>query len=342
MKNNIWRITLDTNPEDCNLHCIMCEEHSKYSTFKEKLFQNKDAKHRRMPEFLIEKLMKEAATLGVREIIPTTMGDPFVSSSFEKIAKLAKLFNIRMNVTHNGTFPGKPVKEWAEIIIPHTTDIKISWNGFTKSTAEAIMEGIDYDIALKNLKEFIGFRNEWHRETGYYCRVSFQMTFMRNNMHEVNDVIRLAAEIGVDRIKGHHLWVHFPELKKLSFANNKDTIEAWNEIVKEAHKTADTIRERTGKTVLLENFIPMSDTAENQIPDNYECPFLGKELWLSATGEISPCCAPDDKRRALGNFGNAHEIGLVEVLNSEKYNNLINNYKKHELCRKCNMRKPQI
>lgn len=27
-----WRITFDTNPDDCNLRCIMCEEHSIYST----------------------------------------------------------------------------------------------------------------------------------------------------------------------------------------------------------------------------------------------------------------------------------------------------------------------
>jgi hypothetical protein len=26
-----WRITFDTNPDDCNLSCIMCEEHSIYS-----------------------------------------------------------------------------------------------------------------------------------------------------------------------------------------------------------------------------------------------------------------------------------------------------------------------
>ena len=23
-----WRITFDTNPDDCNLNCVMCEEHS--------------------------------------------------------------------------------------------------------------------------------------------------------------------------------------------------------------------------------------------------------------------------------------------------------------------------
>ena len=27
-----WRITLDTNPDTCNMRCIMCEEHSPHST----------------------------------------------------------------------------------------------------------------------------------------------------------------------------------------------------------------------------------------------------------------------------------------------------------------------
>jgi glycosyltransferase involved in cell wall biosynthesis len=43
----LWRVTLDTNPEDCNLSCTMCEEHSPFSTYiKEKL----NGKHRRMPK----------------------------------------------------------------------------------------------------------------------------------------------------------------------------------------------------------------------------------------------------------------------------------------------------
>lgn len=30
-----WRITFDTNPDDCNLRCMMCEEHSIYSKLQE-------------------------------------------------------------------------------------------------------------------------------------------------------------------------------------------------------------------------------------------------------------------------------------------------------------------
>jgi hypothetical protein len=34
-KSGPWRITFDTNPDDCNLSCIMCEDHSPYSDTRE-------------------------------------------------------------------------------------------------------------------------------------------------------------------------------------------------------------------------------------------------------------------------------------------------------------------
>ena len=37
--SKFWRVTIDTNPEDCNLKCIMCEEHSPYSNFMDTLYK---------------------------------------------------------------------------------------------------------------------------------------------------------------------------------------------------------------------------------------------------------------------------------------------------------------
>jgi radical SAM protein with 4Fe4S-binding SPASM domain len=68
---------------------------------------------------------------------------------------------------------------------------------------------------------------------------------------------------------------------------------------------------------------------------------LNKELWISATGKISPCCAPDDLRNTLGDFGNIADMTIEEVLQSDTYRNLVKNYKKIDLCKTCNMRKPQ-
>ena len=94
------------------------------------------------------------------------------------------------------------------------------------------------------------------------------------------------------------------------------------------------------KKYYLENIIPIEITNKNQIPENYNCPFLEKELWISPEGKISPCCAPDELRQTLGNFGNIEKNSIEDVLSSDIYQNLVSSYKKIDLCKTCNMRKP--
>ncbi len=339
IQHNIWRITIDTNPEDCNLACIMCEEHSPFSTYiKEKL----NGKHRRMPENWLASIFQQAKNLGVKEIIPSTMGEPLIYKHFDKIVNLCYQYDLKMNLTTNGTFPkisGKTTKEWAKLIVPITTDVKISWNGATKETSEKVMKNIDYQQVINNVKDFIHIRNQHFLETGYYCRVTFQLTFMQNNMHELADIVRLASELDVDRVKGHQLWTHFEEIKNLSFKENQNSISKWNQYVKEAYTAQEKYLKPNGKQVILENIILLETQETEQVPENYECPFLNKELWISATGKISPCCAPDELRNNLGDFGNFEKNTLLESIESNNYQNLIKNYKEIDLCKTCNMRK---
>ena len=338
-QQNLWRITLDTNPEDCNLKCIMCEEHSPYSNFKKMLFEKTGVKRRVMPLDWITNIMRQAKQLGVKEMIPSTMGEPLIYEGMENIVHLCKENDIKLNLTTNGTFPRKSVEEWAEILIPVISDVKFSWNGATKETAEQVMLKIPFDKVLDNVKQFIKLRDEYYQQTGYYCRVSFQLTFMTNNMHELAEIVKLGAELGVDRIKGHHLWAHFSEIQPLSMKSSTENIAKWNVYVEEAYKAQEKYRRPNGEKIVLENILPIEDDSL-EVPENYECPFLNKELWISATGKISPCCAPDEQRQQLGDFGNIQTTSIVEVLQSEQYQNLVNNYQTIPLCKSCNMRRP--
>lgn len=339
-KYNLWRITLDTNPEDCNLSCTMCEEHSPFSKFiREKL----NGKRRRMPKEWLESIFQQAKALGVKEIIPSTMGEPLLYKHFAYIVELCYKYGIKMNLTTNGTFPKtteKSVTEWAKLLVPITTDVKISWNGATAQTAQKIMLKINFDEAIANVREFIRIRNEHFKATGYKCRVTFQLTFMQNNMHELADIIALAAKLDVDRVKGHQLWAHFDEIKDLSMKHSAESILQWNKYVEEAYKAQEKYRKHNGEKVILENIIPIEINESQEIPENYNCPFLGKELWISPTGKISPCCAPDEMRQTLGNFGNIENNTIESILNSDNYINLIIHYKQIPLCKTCNMRKP--
>ncbi|QHI35296.1 D-inositol-3-phosphate glycosyltransferase [Kordia antarctica] len=339
MTKNFWRITIDTNPEDCNLKCIMCEEHSPYSNFIDTLYKETGVKRRRMAFETVQEIFAQAAKLGVTEIIPSTMGEPLLYKKFDQIFELAKEYNIKINLTTNGTFPKKTVLDWAKLIVPNTSDVKISWNGATAETSKEIMKGIDFEQAIQNVKEFITYRDQYFKKTGYFCRVTFQLTFMQNNMHELSDIIKLAASLGVDRVKGHQLWDHFEEIKQLSMRASSDSISQWNLYVGQAHTTAGNFRKPNGEKVLLENIVPISEDEKMEMPEDAVCPFLTKELWISATGKISPCCAPDNLRQSLGDFGNINATSVEEVLKSKKYQDLVKNYKSKEVCKTCVMRK---
>ncbi|MCB9196450.1 MAG: glycosyltransferase [Flavobacteriales bacterium] len=338
--NKLWRVTLDTNPEDCNLSCTMCEEHSPFSNYiKEKL----NGKHRRMPKEWLEPIFRQAKQLGIKEMIPSTMGEPLIYKHFAHFVELCYKYDIKMNLTTNGTFPKtteKSVTEWAKLIVPITSDVKISWNGATAKTAQEVMLKLNFEETVANVKEFIRVRDEHFKETGYYCRVTFQLTFMQNNMHELADIIELAASLGVDRVKGHQLWTHFDEIRHLSMKESSESMARWNEYVNEAYEAQKNNFLSNGKEVILENIIPLQKSEDKIIPESYDCPFLEKELWISATGNVSPCCAPDELRKTLGDFGNIENTSIEEVLQSEIYQNLVKNYKQIELCKTCNMRKP--
>lgn len=193
------------------------------------------------------------------------------------------------------------------------------------------MRGGSFEGNLSRVKRFIAFRDAHYQETGNFCRVTFQLTFMQGNMHELADIVKLAASIGVDRVKGHHLWAHFDEIKHLSFRESEEGKALWNRYVEEAYEAQERYRKPNGGQVLLENIVPLE--GGGSVAESDECPFLGRELWISATGKISPCCAPDTLRRALGEFGNISSCSLGDVLESPLYRDLVANYKGKALCR---------
>ena len=334
-----WRITFDTNPDDCNLHCIMCEEHSPHSPLqRQRIAEGRP--RRRMDLGLIRRVVAETAPKGLREIIPSTMGEPLLYKDFDGILELCREFGVKLNLTTNGTFPGRGARDWAERIVPVTSDTKISWNGANAETHEQIMIGARWVKVVDNLRMFIAVRDRHAAEGGNRCRVTLQMTFLETNYTELPEIVRMAADLGVDRVKGHHLWAHFEEIKALSMRRSVDSITRWNQVADDALTVVESRRLADGRRVLLENIFRLDPGAvENLAPDG-RCPFLGQEAWISAVGRFDPCCAPDAQRRTLGEFGNLHETSFAEVWHGEAYRALVNTYPNRALCLGCNMRKP--
>lgn len=334
-----WRITLDTNPDTCNLRCVMCEEHSPHSSSQEAR-KARGKPRREMPLALLRRVLTEAAELGTQEIIPSTMGEPLLYEHFDEILDFCRERGLQLNLTTNGTFPGRGARAWAEQIVPVTSDVKVSWNGATAKTQELIMIGARWDKGLTNLREFIAVRDAHAATGGNRCRVTLQPTFLESNVAELPDLVRMAIALGVDRVKGHHLWAHFDAIEPLSLRRSPESIQRWNAAVLGMREAAQERLLPSGMPVLLDNIFFLDQAATQDLAPGGPCPFLGREAWVSAEGRFEPCCAPDAQRRTLGALGDLHTQSLQEIWNSAAYQELTRSYRTRALCLGCNMRRP--
>jgi MoaA/NifB/PqqE/SkfB family radical SAM enzyme len=340
-KNNFWRITLDTNPDTCNLKCIMCEDHSPYSESRKerkgtgRLRPNMDRK-------LLEKVIREAADIGITEVIPSTMGEPLLYPYFDVFLDLCHELGLSLNLTTNGTFPSpdkhQNVEYWANRIVPIGSDVKISWNGVSEKTQNSIMLGADLSQHIENARRFIAIRDE--QSDLNYCSITMQLTFMRSNLDEIPKLLELAIEMGFDRIKGHQLWTHFPELAKENLRNNIMFAERWNQIVKHCHARVLEHNKTAKRPFRLDNFYPLQLDNLGDVVSDGDCPFLGQEIWVDPSGRFNVCCAPDQQRKALGDFGNLAQESLQTLAFSAQYQELMSSYHSHSLCKQCTMRRP--
>jgi len=111
------RITFITNPHSCNFNCALC--FSKQAPLDWEPVQEMDFA-------IIEKVVNAFLPLGLKEIIPSTIGEPFLYSYFEDFLLLAKKANIKVNITTNGTFPNGGLQKWLPLLLPVLSDIKFS------------------------------------------------------------------------------------------------------------------------------------------------------------------------------------------------------------------------
>jgi MoaA/NifB/PqqE/SkfB family radical SAM enzyme len=339
-ETDFWRITLDTNPDNCNLNCIMCEDHSPYSDSR-KLRKQQGRLRPYMDRVMLEQVIRDAAAMGIKEVIPSTMGEPLLYPHFDVFLDLCHELDLSLNLTTNGTFPSPDkhhnVEYWANRIVPIGSDVKISWNGASEATQSKIMLGAQLSQHIENAKRFIAVRDRL-AET-HYCSMTMQLTFLRSNLDEIPQMLDLAIELGFDRIKGHQLWAHFAEIADENLRNDIVFAQRWNQVVKYCRERVESHNKTALRLFKLDNFSELHIDNLDDIAPNGHCPFLGKEIWIDPSGRFNVCCAPDQERKSLGMFGSVAESSLLELAQSERYIELMETYQDHPLCKQCTMRR---
>ena len=329
------RITFVTNPDDCNLACRMCREHSPLASHHAPAAPQRVSRH--MSVEAVEQILREREGSALQEVIPSTKGEPLLWTGLDHLAEWCTAHGLLLNVTTNGTFPGRGAAAWADLLVPAACDVKISWNAATTATAARIMGGLCLDRALEDARAFVRVRDARRAAGARACRVSFQVTAQEANVTELPALVRLAAELGVERIKVNQLQIHHQALADQDLRRDAAARARWNEAVRGMRAAVEEHRLPSGDPVLLQNVEAWPEAFGE--PACGPCPFLDREAWVTVEGRFAPCPAPAGQEGLLGDFGSLRDRPLGEIWESVGYRALVDGYERHPECRRCPMRR---
>jgi MoaA/NifB/PqqE/SkfB family radical SAM enzyme len=331
-----WRITFVTNPDDCNLGCAMCDHGVGAPSWSER--DRRSSPRRMAPETVLAALGERRGS-PLREVIPSTMGEPLLWSGFDALVDWCAAEGVRLNLTTNGTWPGRGAAGWAARILPVAADVKISWNGATPGTAAALMSGLDLERAIADLKTVLAARDALAAKGGHRAKISFQVTAQEGNVAELPAIVRLAAALGVDRVKVNQIQVRFPSLAQRSLRRSRVAVARWNRAVLEMREAQERVRTPAGRAVELVNAIEWPRDPEAR-PPPVPCPFVGREAWVLVDGRFAPCPSPAAVRGELGKFGSIADRTIGEFWRSDALVSLAQGYEANPICEVCPFRRP--
>lgn len=327
-----WRLTLVTDPDDCNLACDMCECGRALRE------PAPGRRPRRMDEALALALVAELRAGSLREVIPSTLGEPLLWAGLDGLVDGCAAARVQLNVTTNGTWPGRGGRRWGERLAPVASDVKVSWNGATAATAEAIMTGLDFAAALRGVREFAAARDQVAERTGHRCRLSFQVTAQAGNVDELGALVALAASLSVDRVKVNQLQPRVPDLEARALPASEVGRARWNRAV-EAMRGSASEAAAAGRSIELQNVTPLPPLGAPPAPPG-PCPFVGREAWVLHDGTFAPCPHPAAWRGQLGQFGSVATQPLLAIWSGPALAGLAAGYEGHAICRDCPLRRP--
>jgi MoaA/NifB/PqqE/SkfB family radical SAM enzyme len=283
-------------------------------------------------------VLAERRGTALRELIPSTMGEPLLWAGLDALLDACAGAGVRANVTTNGTFPGRGARAWAERLVPVASDVKISWNGAAPATAEALMPGVSFASAVEGVATLVEVRDREERAGRPRCRVSFQVTAQEGNVGELAGIVRLARRLGVDRVKLNHLQPRLPSLAALSLRRDRPSVERFNRALREARAAA--AEPGAARPVALENDVELRPDPSDPAPRG-PCRFVGREAWVHADGRFAPCPHP---AAARGELAELPAVGpgatLGDVWASAAFRAFVAEHAAHPICASCAFRRP--
>ena len=290
----------------CNLNCIMCGRNA--AKFKPTFFK-------------LEWLEKFAPVMNkVEEVSLFGWGEPTVHPKFTEILKWLDKYPVRKYFCTNGMRLGALEDE---IFNRHVDIIAISLDGACAETNDKIRRGGSFDKIVSSLKSIVARKKQLGTNRPY---MNFVFCAMAQNYLELPDLVKVAAEIGVDEVKAVYFTAFAKDLLPQALYRG-----GYREKIAEVFRQTVEL----GNTLNVKIKLPHlsgEDPAGNK--SHKECYVGWRDMFVGSDGYVRPCMSTPDKF-----FRFDGDKTFAEMWNDAKYQihrqNVNDEQKMSPHCRNC-------
>ena len=216
----------------CNARCIMCYHYYQ---------QNRDARH--MQRAIYDKVrpwLPYARLVGLHGF-----GEPFLADQLESYLDEYRTFGVKLYTNTNLAY----IPAGLEAYFDDFQFINISCDGATKEVFEGIRQNIGFEAFLDHVR--------YLRAHAPHTELVFAVVLMRQNMHQCEDIVRLAARLGIDKVTFSKIGINYV------IANYEDSADRYPVTLRENLKRALA----AGKELGIDVVVPCS-AKELSIPED--------------------------------------------------------------------------
>lgn len=288
----------------CNLNCVMCGRNA--ANFKPTVFD--------MDVFRsFEPIMDYA-----EEVTLMGWGEPTIHPHFNEMLEIINRHSARKYFCTNGM----NLKKIKNAIFDYNVDVfAVSLDGATDETNGRIRRGSKIDVIKEDLKDIVRIKKERGLK---YPWINFVFCAMRSNIKELPDLVRLAAEIGIDEVKVVYLTVFEESLLH-------ETLWGHEKLVRDVFNEAIQLGESLGIVLKLPHYVG-EDIAGDKM--HKDCFVSWRDFFLGSDGFVRPCMSTP-----IHFFEYNKNVDFMEMWNSkeyQKYRSIVNNQEKMDVpCIRC-------
>lgn len=288
----------------CNLNCVMCGRNA--ADFKPTVF-DMDVFHS------LEPIMND-----IEEVTLMGWGEPTIHPNFIEMLQTIDKYSARKYFCTNGM----NLKKIKNAIFDYHVDVfAVSVDGAKAETNDRIRRGSKIDQIIADLKDIERMKRERGLE---YPWVNFVFCAMRQNLHELPDLVRVAADAGIDEVKVVYLTAFSEDMADQVLWGCENEVR---EVFEEAIKVADSL----GIQMKLPHYVGEDPAGEKLHKD---CYVAWRDFFLGSDGFVRPCMSTP-----IHFFEYDKNKDFMEMWNHEKYQEYrrsVNSAEKMDgPCRRC-------